>query len=293
MKKGSWVVSLTLFVVSLLIIVISIINSNNFSIALAPFRIKNISVQRLYGEELFLLRASLMAESLIISFFSFLLSLFFVFLLNRIPEFTQLLLSDIGLSLIPLPVMMICVLMAFLVGVISGLWPTLRLTIFSLSETLKGRFRFSRYERHFQNGLIFSQFVISFVLILVALFMNIQNTYMRNRPTGFETANVLTVKCPDGNPSFSRIDRNALVNRIKAYNDVEGIAFSQSLLFNSADRYSRTSGYLNNGGELLGYVTMSVSDNFFSFMEIPVFEGDNLLRMKTIGTVSFSTGRRR
>ena len=68
--------------IAIVILIIAGINYTNFNTALVPMRIKSINTQKVLGSTTGMLRRSLIFEALIISLFSFALSLLFLRLLQ-------------------------------------------------------------------------------------------------------------------------------------------------------------------------------------------------------------------
>ena len=272
-RSGDAEIAMLLLWIAVLIIVVAAINFMNFSTALTPLRIKSINTQKVLGSSDSLLRGSLLVEAVIICMFSWLISLFIVWALNKTASLPFI---EADLNLLEnIPVLLLSAVIALLTGVIAGVYPAYYITSFPPALVLKGSFGLSTSGRKLRTTLIGIQFVVSILLIISAFFMRLQNDYMRNFSLGFDKDQIAILDI--GGQLYDE-HHETYKNRLKDYPGIEDVAFSLQKL-GSRD------GYSTNGGKYkekdFHYYMLLVSDNFLSTMGIPVTEGRNFQRSDT------------
>ncbi|HCO68919.1 MAG TPA: multidrug ABC transporter substrate-binding protein, partial [Dysgonomonas sp.] len=184
LPKSSKEIMAVLFAIGIIIVVIASVNFTNFSIALTPARIKAINTQKVLGAASSELRRILIAEAVFISIAAFIISLPIVFLIANSPvsELVRVTISLTDHS----GIVLLTAVLAFVVGIISGLYPSYYMTSFPPALVLKGSFGLSAQGKKTRNVLIGIQFIASVTLIICAGFMYLQNQYFINRPYGYD-----------------------------------------------------------------------------------------------------------
>lgn len=262
--KGSRTVVLILFTISLLIVAIAGINFTNFSNAIVPMRIKSINTQKVLGSSDCLLRWAIWIEAMLISLVSFLLSLILV----RWVSFTwigEMVSADMALEKHIL--LLLCTgVLAVLVGFLAGIYPARYITSFEPALVLKGSFGLSPSARKMRNALVGIQFVFSYVLVIAALFIYLQNRYMRTSPLGFDREQVVTVRLNGPLGSHARL----LSNQLKNTSSVQDVSFADALLSGGDQYYTWGRGYRDEG---IFFVPLTVTSNFLKLMNIPTMAG--------------------
>jgi len=189
--KGSRTQVMVLFFIALLIVGMAAINFTNFSNALVPVRLKSINTQKVLGCSIKTLRLSMLVESVFICLLSLVLALLIVFFLAD-SSFSETVSGGISFKNHPI-LLGGTILFSVLVGIIAGVWPSFYITSFSPALVLKGNFGLSPKGKNFRNILVGLQFVASFVLIVGALFVNIQNRFMTHSSLGFNKEQVAVI----------------------------------------------------------------------------------------------------
>ena len=259
---------MTLFAIGLIIIIIAGVNFTNFSTALMPMRVKNINTQRVFGAQQNTIRLMLVAESVIFSVAGYLIAL----LLVRLFSGTLLAnLLDTDLLLVDnLLVVGGTALAAIFVGIFVGLYPARYITSFAPALALKGNFGLSPKGKQLRNTLIGIQFVASFVLIIVASFMYLQNRFMQNVPLGFDRDELIVV-----NIRAIYENREAFYSQIRSHPGVKDITYAQ-VLISSSDYYDGWGHYRE--GQAIRYSLFPVHYTFLQVMGIKVSEGRDFRR---------------
>ncbi len=190
--KANKTVVQTISLVAWLIIVIAIINFVNFSVSLAPGRMRNINTQKILGASTLSIRLNLIGEAVGILSISFLLSIAITYLVS-VSGFRTLLSVDVSPWNNP-EIVGFTFLIALASGAAAGIYPAFYLTSCNLAAAIKGSFGHSPSGKKIRIALISFQYVISFTLIICALYLHKQNNYMRNFPIGIDKELVVEVR---------------------------------------------------------------------------------------------------
>lgn len=257
MPKASRQTLLVLFSIAFVILIIAGINFTNFSTALTPMRIKSINTQKVLGSSDRTLRGSLLVEAVCVSLFAYLLSLFFLYIIPKTPV-VSLVDADISFGAQPMIIAGTAVIAA-IVGVLAGLYPSYYVTSFPPALVLKGSFGLSLAGRRMRSVLVGVQFVASFILIIGSLFMYLQNHYMQNAPLGYDKEEMIIVHLNDN----INKNRDAFTDRLKSFSGVEDVTYSQFLL-SSQDQYMGWGRDYN--GNNINFQCLPVSSSFLKVM---------------------------
>lgn len=191
-RKGNKIQILILFCIAILIIVIAAINFINFNNALCPVRLKGINTQKVLGCSVKVLRISILFEAILICFLSFCLSICLIYLLSN-TTFADIVSGGIHISM-NITLIIGTGVFALLTGMIAGCWPAWYITSFQPAMALKGNFGLSPKGRGLRNILVSTQFVVSFILIIGAVFINLQNSFMNHSSLGFDQDQIAIIK---------------------------------------------------------------------------------------------------
>lgn len=265
LPKASHQTLKVLFAIAFIIILIAGINFTNFSTALTPMRIKSINTQKVLGSNDSTLRNGLLGEALCVSLFAFVLSLF---ILQIVQKTDLALMVDANLSFSDYPLIFVGTgVLAVVVGLLAGIYPSIYMTSFPPALVLKGSFGLSPKGRKMRNILVGIQFVASFALIIGAIFMYLQNQYMQHSSLGYEKDAVII---SDMNGTMKK-NRDAFRNTIKGFSEMEDVAFANAVLA-SGDNYM-TWGREFRNGENINFTCIPVSSDFLKVMGIQVNNG--------------------
>ena len=257
-------ITITLAAIAILLILIAIINFINFAFAEIPFRIKNINTRKVLGEG----RGSLIVRQLLHAGVIALISFAIASLIMHVVAGTSwasyvsdsLALKDnIGILSLMLGV-------ALVSAVIAGLAPALYSTSQPAALVLKGSYGTSVKGKALRNMLVGLQFVLSFLFILMALFVSVQTKYMMGKDMGFDEARVLQTWCgyPAGN------QRDALRSHLLQNPSIEAVTFADSPIVSDQKMgWSRT----GDDGNQVFMEVLPVDDNFVQFFGLQIVEG--------------------
>jgi putative ABC transport system permease protein len=264
-SSGNKDVTNLLFLIAFLIIIVAVINYVNFSIALTPMRIKSINTQKVLGSSDSALRCSLIVEAAVISVTSWLLSLFIVWGLN---EASVLPFISANLHLMAnIPVLLLSGSMAFVIGIIAGIYPAFYMVSFPPALVLKGRFGLSVPGRRLRTALIGFQFIISIMLIISAGLIQLQNNFMRDYSLGFDKDQITVVRLSE---DMYEKSHETYTDRLKQFPGIIDVAFSMEKISSQESYNTCISEYKE---KKFSNFMMPVSHNFFRVMGIPIEEG--------------------
>lgn len=261
---GNRSTTMLLFSISLLVIVIAGINFINFSTAMAPLRIRGLNTRLVFGKPKSSLRAMLIVEAIGISAIAYMVSILWVSLFD-LSSVSELIRTDSTALADNLPVVLGTALVALVTGALAGIYPAFYCTRFSAALVLKGSGMGSTSGQWLRSALIGFQYIVSLILITVALFIALQNSYMQNFPLGFNRENVFTLSLSVSSAN----DRKLFTDKLKQNPAIEDVTFSWGRL---GEGYGMMSSILV-GGEKVNIGAMPVQHNFMNFFSIPIVEG--------------------
>ena len=257
-------ITITLAAIAILLILIAIINFINFAFAEIPFRIKNINTRKVLGEG----RGSLIGRQLLHAGLIALIAFAIACLIMHVVAGSSwasyvsdsLTLKDnIGILALMLGV-------ALVSAVIAGLAPALYSTSQPAALVLKGSYGTSVKGKALRNILVEIQFVLSFLFILMALFVGVQTKYMMGKDMGFDEARVLQTWC--GYPAGDQKD--ALKSHLLQNPSIEDVTFCDSPIVSDGKMgWSRT----GDDGNQVFMESLPVDDNFVQFFGLQIVEG--------------------
>jgi len=182
--------------IAFLILLIACINYMNLATARAAIRSKEVGIRKVAGAHRYDLIAQFIGESLFLSLFSLLFSLLIISLI--LPLFEQFIELDLSLNFMQSPDLLIMLLaVCIVVGIVSGSYPAFALSAFKPIMVLKGSFTKSVKGSKLRNILVITQFAISGCLIISALIVTQQLTFIQNKDMGYSRDHILTFRLND------------------------------------------------------------------------------------------------
>jgi putative ABC transport system permease protein len=179
-----------LVIIAAFILFIAGINYVNLTTANSVKRAKEVGVRKVTGAGRHLLVRQFVAESVIVAFVALGLSIILISL--ALPFAGQLIDKDLSRLMSDSPTVKFILPACTLVfGLLSGLYPAFYLSAFEPLKVLKGNFYHSRSGRVLREGLVVFQFAISIVLIIGAMTIYKQVSFMREKELGFDKDHVM------------------------------------------------------------------------------------------------------
>lgn len=177
--------------IALLILFIAIINYVNLATARASSRIKEIGVRKTLGSGKAQLAALFITEAALVTLLSGLVAL--VLVRFSMPMFNQLSGKNLSLWRFGIwPSLAFIVLFSVLVGMISGIYPSVLLSRFQTIPALKGNTGKMGSAVFFRKSLLVLQFVITVFMISASFVIYQQMNYVNHADLGFNKDQVVT-----------------------------------------------------------------------------------------------------
>lgn len=181
-------------VLAALLLVTACINYVNLTTARSSLRSKEISVRKIVGAGRLQLFAQIMAESLVVTVVSLLLSLLLIELcIPWFRTFTAKSFEDPILNPIVWIILSGTLLISFLM---NGLYPAFLLSGFEPLNVFRGRSVLSFKDSVLRRVLVVTQFVISVILIVGTLVIYRQLNYIKNIDPGYNRSQVFSFTFP-------------------------------------------------------------------------------------------------
>lgn len=270
--KGHRETNYVLLGIAFLILFIAGINFTNLTTSLIPLRLKTINTHRVLGCSIYKLRAISLIESLVICLISYILALFIVNDLSYTP-IANWVDADIRLSQYK-ALILLTALIAILTGCLAGLYPAIRSTSYAPALVLKGSFGLSPKGKKVRVVLIGFQYTVSIALIIVTLFMGLQNHFMTSsEQLGFNKDQVAIVNLT---PEIYAKHKPQYIQKLKDYPGIEDVAFSVYELSKEDDMIDLE--YARHEDKDVFFKVFYASENFLSVMDIQVEEGRDFTR---------------
>ena len=270
--KGHRETNYVLLGIAFLILFIAGINFTNLTTSVIPLRLKTINTHRVLGCSIYKLRAISLIESIVICLISYILALFIVNDLSYTP-IANWVDADIRLSQYK-ALILLTALIAILTGCLAGLYPAIRSTSYAPALVLKGSFGLSPKGKKVRVALIGFQYTVSIALIIVTLFMGLQNHFMTSsEQLGFNKDQVAIVNLT---PEIYAKHKPQYIQKLKDYPGIEDVAFSVYELSKEDDMIDLE--YARHEDKDVFFKVFYASENFLSVMDIQVEEGRDFTR---------------
>ena len=270
--KGHRETNYVLLGIAFLILFIAGINFTNLTTSLIPLRLKTINTHRVLGCSIYKLQAISLIESIVICLISYILALFIVNDLSYTP-IANWVDADIRLSQYK-GLILLTALIAILTGCLAGLYPAIRSTSYAPALVLKGSFGLSPKGKKVRVALIGFQYTVSIALIIVTLFMGLQNHFMTSsEQLGFNKDQVAIVNLT---PEIYAKHKPQYIQKLKDYPGIEDVAFSVYELSKEDDMIDLE--YARHEDKDVFFKVFYASENFLSVMDIQGEEGRDFTR---------------
>ncbi|HYF33511.1 MAG TPA: ABC transporter permease [Chitinophagaceae bacterium] len=196
--------------IALFILLIACINYMNLSTARSALRAREIGVRKVVGAQRKEIIAQFLSESILVSYMALILA--FALTSVSLPWLNQLSGQTLSTSiLLRWEVLVPILLVPFVVGVLSGIYPALFMSSFRPVMVLKGLFKAGGGNISFRQVLVTLQFAISIILIISTAVVFKQLRYMQQKSLGFDREHVVTLPYNTGLGERYEAFRNELL----------------------------------------------------------------------------------
>lgn len=178
--------------IALFIIIIAVINFMNLSAARSSQRAREVALRKVMGSNRKQLVDQFLTESILTSIISLLIAIGMVALLLR--PFEQITNAPVNFEILLHPLFIgAIVVFTLLVGLLAGLYPAFLVSSFRPVDALKiGSIKLTgRKSPLIWKGLVVFQFVTSIILVIGAIVVNQQHSFLLNKDLGFEKEQVV------------------------------------------------------------------------------------------------------
>jgi putative ABC transport system permease protein len=220
------------FIIALVVLLIACVNFMNLSTARSAERAREVGIRKSVGAFRWQLSVQFIGESVILSLIAMVLAIILVKLF--LPSVNQLSQRQLDFSVFTNWQLALCVVAGtIMLGVLAGLYPAAYLSSFLPVKVLKGSVQTGRNKGTLRNILVVTQFASAIFLIIATVFAIKQLNYMKNRPTGFDREQIVTIPFRERtSEKFNILKRdllqNTLITSVTASQDVLGSHLDQS-----------------------------------------------------------------
>ncbi len=245
-----------LFSIVVFILILSIINYINLSVAQTTFRAKETAIKKLMGGTRAGLFSQLITESIVLTFFSAVIA-FFMALISE-SWFNKLV--DTRLDLIQMlspEVLLAIMVMVVFIGCISGIFPAMILSGFNPLDVVKGSFR-RVTKGTYTKVLISFQYIVVLVLLISTFTVSKQANYLMNYHLGFNKDNIVIIE-----NTLSADKKVSLKNEWLTIPGVDDVSFVAGSPFDGGNNHS-----FSYKDEPISFQKFLVDSSFFKMLEI-------------------------
>ncbi len=230
-----------LLMVAILIVIIAGFNFTNLNYALSVNRSKGTGIRKVLGAGKKGIIAQLLTESLLLICICLLISFGLSFYL--FPSLSQFMGWEFSLGIAEVlklaPIMMIA---GALIGILSGIYPSLLLIRFDAIKSIRGTFKSAKGNPfQLKNVLVIVQFAISIGFISATIVMNQQINYLARWDTGYDSEQVVVIKMLPEEMSANyevykqKLEQHASVTSVSRSERVMGEPWPWSVILKSGD----------------------------------------------------------
>lgn len=258
--------TMTQLAIALVIVIVAFINFVNFFMALVPVRMRAVNICKVFGASGNTLRWNFVFEAVGLVSIALLLAFYIVYAVQgtSMDEYISFSLA-VGDNVES--VLLVCAV-AVLMAVVAAVYPAFYITGFNASLAVRKGFAQSKAGRALRSGLVALQFIVSMVLMILALVFSLQYSYMVRYDIGMERENILIIKSVDLAPRHE-----LFLERLAANPNVLAATTTNWGLFGSDGYNSR----LIDGIEVKMQVHY-VRYNFPEVLGIPVIAGHGFVK---------------
>ena len=181
--------------IALFILLIACINYMNLSTARSTLRAREIGIRKAVGAQRKEIMAQFLSESVLVSWIALIFAFGLTWLI--LPWLNKVSGQNLGIDIllkwqIIIPIMLV----PFVVGTISGLYPAIFMSSFQPVKVLKGLLKTGGGNISFRKVLVTLQFAISIILIICTAIVFNQMRYIQNKSLGYDRDHIVTLSYP-------------------------------------------------------------------------------------------------
>jgi len=199
-------------IIALFILLIACINYMNLSTARSVLRAKEIGIRKVIGAQRKEIIRQFLSESVLVTWVALLFAVFLTWLM--LPFINTLSGLDLAFtSLFRWQILSVILLLPFVIGLISGIYPAIFMSSFIPVKVLKGVLKVGNGGISFRKVLVVVQFSISIILIVATTVVFQQLRYIQQKSLGFNKNYIINTACVSTlNPQFESFRSELLKN---------------------------------------------------------------------------------
>ncbi|CAD5274407.1 MULTISPECIES: ABC transporter permease [unclassified Imperialibacter] len=178
--------------VAAFILLLAAINFINLSTAKSANRAKEVGLRKTLGSQSSNLISQFLTESLLFSFFSFMIGVLLATVL--LPYFNELSGKALTMPWADWQFIPLLLAAAVVVGLLAGIYPAFYLSAFKPAAVLKGSVSRGTRSSRLRGGLVIFQFATSIILIAGTFIIYRQMEFILNQKIGFDKEQVLLIQ---------------------------------------------------------------------------------------------------
>jgi putative ABC transport system permease protein len=244
-----------------LVLILACVNYVNLSLANSTQRSTEIGIKKVIGSSKKLIANQFLAETILHTMFATILALFVA--QASFPLLNRILNKNIDFSLWNNGQLLIFVLLAsLLVGILSGLYPSLVISAYNPVKVLKGKiFSNDGNSISIKKILVASQFTISLFMLIVSFILFNHVNFILNKDLGFDNKKILYTEI---NPR-DKMEFETVKTRMLQYPEIADMSFSSTIPF-----IGNIGGYVTWEGAAPDKKEM-ISRNYVNYDFIPTY----------------------
>ncbi len=178
--------------IALFILLIACINYMNLSTARSTLRAREIGIRKVVGAQRKEIMAQFLSESILVAWIAMLLAFALTWVL--LPWLNKISGQELNMqTLLKWNIILPVILVPFIVGLVSGIYPALFMSSFQPVKTLKGFLKVGGGNISFRKVLVTLQFAIGIILIICTGVVFSQMRYMQTKSLGFDKEQIVNI----------------------------------------------------------------------------------------------------
>lgn len=258
--------------IAFIILLLAAINYINLATARSAGRAKEVGMRKVLGAQRGQLVSQFIAESVLITIFSFGIAIALAYLL--LPAFNQLVDKEIIFSLDSNRfAFMVMLATALLLGALSGLYPAILSSAVAPVNALKGKWMKRQKDGAFlRQALVVGQFAAAIILAIGSVVIYQQLRYIQDKKLGFNRDQIVYV-------NYNEVDLYNKVPTLKSellkHSQIEQVSVSSYLPLNINSQTIVDNWEGNNAQEELWIYRNYIDYDYVDLFEMEIVEGRN------------------
>ncbi|MGB3465689.1 MAG: ABC transporter permease [Cyclobacteriaceae bacterium] len=257
--------------VAFFLIILASINYMNLSTARSMRRSLEVGVRKVMGAYRSGLIKQFMAESLLITVFSLIISILLLLILVPLLNSQLGTMLDVNDLLNPLTIAVILGIL-LITSVLSGSYPAFYLSSFKPAVVLKGKNVSGAGNKFLRRFLVGSQFALSIFMLLSTLIIYNQMNFLQNAEMGFDKQQMVSISL---NEQQTRNKWPIFKNKILQNNSIESASTSQSVPGRGFGKNVMAVETSSGTMEDYGIDLFRVDYDYFETLNIEIMQGRN------------------